>query len=107
MALKSMKMSAEEAREVGLASDPSDAPQYPYGLLLSLNDETMTQLGMSEMPAVGSKVMITAMATVMSTNASSTQSGETEKCVGLQITDMDIKPGEGKSAADTLYGSGE
>jgi hypothetical protein len=108
MALTSMKMSPEEAKEEYGTCEPSaaNAPEYPYGLTLSLNDESMTQLGMSTLPAVGSKVMITAMATVTSTSSDSRQDGDTEQRVGLQITDMELGAAAGKSAADTLYGGG-
>jgi hypothetical protein len=104
MALANMKMSPEEAKEEYGVPDPGDAPQYPYGLTLSLCDESMAQLGMTELPAVGSKVMITAMATVTSTSSDSRQDGDTEKRVGLQITDMELGRDAGKSAAATLYG---
>jgi hypothetical protein len=105
MALTNMKMSPEEAKEeYGAAPDVSNAPQYPYGLTLSLCDESMAQLGMTTLPAVGSKVMITAMATVTSTSSDSRQDGDTEKRVGLQITDMELGADAGKSAAATLYG---
>lgn len=106
MALVNMKMSPEEAKEECGMPEPADAPEYPWGLTLSLNDESMTQLGMTTLPAVGSKVRITAMATVTSTSADTTQGGETEKRTGLQITDMELASDAGKSAADTLYGSG-
>lgn len=107
MALVNMKMSPEEAKEEYGVPDTGNAPEYPYGLTLSLCDESMAQLGMTSLPAVGSKVMITAMATVTSTSSDSRQDGDTEQRVGLQITDMEVKAGEGKSAADTLYGAGE
>lgn len=107
MSLVNMKMSAEEAKEETglLGSDIADAPEYPYGLTLTLCDESMQKLGMATLPVVGTKMMITAMVTVTGTRANSTQGGDDEQSTDLQITDMQIGPAGAKSTADVLYGS--
>jgi hypothetical protein len=103
MALVDMAMSAEEAQEesccspAASGSDPN-APKYPYGLSISLNEESMAKLGLTQMPGVGTKVRITAECTVTDTSAYQTQGGETEQRVGLQITDMEV--GDAQDGAD-------
>lgn len=110
MQLVNMKMDPKEAEEESglLAAQVDQAPAYPYGLTISLCDESLQKLGITTPPAVGSAVMITARATITSMSADQLQGGQTEQRLGLQITDMamgsDSAP---KSTADTLYGAKE
>lgn len=81
---------------------------YPYGLCISLDNDTLGKLGV-ELPPVGTEVMITAKAIVRSTSVRQDDE-ETYRRAELQITDMVVAPAEAseqKSAADTLYGSAE
>lgn len=110
MQLVNMKMDPKEAEEESglLAAQVDQAPAYPYGLTISLCDESLQKLGVSAPPAVGSTVMITARATVTNVSAEQLQSGETEQRLGLQITDMAMGSSSApKSAAATLYGGDE
>lgn len=101
MALVSMQMSAEEAKEEA-GIEPS-RPRYPYGLCIDLNDETLAKLGITELPAVGAQITVLARATVTRVSAYQDQGNEQERCVGLQITDMELEQA-GPSAAEKLYG---
>lgn len=100
-----MKMSAEEAaEEYGVApAQAGDAPEYPYGLTLSLCDESLQKLGLSTLPAVGATMTLHAVVTVTSVSQNETQSGGVDRCVGLQITDMDLT-GPARDLAASLYG---
>lgn len=76
------------------ASAPS-VPTYPYGLCISLDDETLEKLGMEgELPAVGEVMQFTAMAKVTSAsmNESERSDGTKSQCcrIELQITDMGV-----------------
>lgn len=84
-----MKMSKEEAKEY-TEPQPSDAPQYPYGLSIDLDDDSLEKLGITELPKVGAEMMITARVVVTSTSSYDTQGGEPEARVCLQITDMEL-----------------
>lgn len=80
---------------------------YPWGLCISLDNETITKLGIST-PAVGSVVMITAKAIVKLTSERQDDDG-TYRRAELQITDMAVAPDSSepqKTAAETLYGNG-
>ena len=80
---------------------------YPWGLCINLDNETLKKLGASPQP-VGTEVMITAKAIVKS--MSTREDGEgVRHDASLQITDMGIAPASGektKTAAETLYGNG-
>jgi hypothetical protein len=101
MGLVNMKMSKEEAKE---QSSPSiaDAPRYPYGLEICLDDEAIEKLGIGDGLNVGDEVMITAKAQVTRKSGYQTMIGEAENSIGLQITDMDVS-GESTKATKTLY----
>lgn len=80
---------------------------YPWGLCINLDNETLKKLGASPQP-VGTEVMITAKAIVKS--MSTREDGEgVRHDASLQITDMGIAPASGeqtKTTAETLYGNG-
>lgn len=107
MPLKDMALTADEAKETMLGyavSDPGEAPKYPYGLALDLNDEVMKKLGMTSLPTVGSSMLLSAEVKVTRVSAYEEQDGA-EQCFGLQITAMDLSaPAKPSTAADKLYG---
>jgi hypothetical protein len=67
-----------------------DEPAYPYGTRLHLNSETLAKLGIKDMPKVGTKVRIMAMAEVVSVSQNQERDGDENRELGLQITDMDV-----------------
>ncbi|HBV7426222.1 capsid staple protein [Citrobacter sp. Cb028] len=78
---------------------------YPWGLCISLDNETLSKLGVAT-PTVGGVVMIMAKAIVKSTSERQDDDG-TYRRAELQITDMGIAPDSSeqqKTAAQTLYG---
>jgi hypothetical protein len=105
MAMTSMKLSKSEAKDsMPICSpDDGDGPAYPYGLCLYLDDETMKKLGITDMPDVGTRLMLHATVEVTSNSQRQTQDGKTVN-MDLQITDMELAA-PGKSAADRLYGN--
>lgn len=51
-----LKMSKAQATKYNGPCSPGDAPLYPYGLCVSLNDESVKKLGLDSLPSVGSKL---------------------------------------------------
>jgi hypothetical protein len=100
-----MKMAAEKAKEYDKETMSGDKPEYPYGLCLNLEAEQLEKLGITELPAVGAKMMLHANAYVKTVSEYSTQDG-TDRRVELQITELDVRPGEGKDPAEIMYGQG-
>lgn len=84
-----MKMDAKEAKEWAQPT-AADAPEYPYGLCISLCDEDLAKLGITALPTVGAGMVLTAKVVVTSVSAYQTQGNEGEASVSLQITDMDL-----------------
>lgn len=100
-----MKMSAEEAKEYAGAVSPSQAPEYPYGLCIDLDDDALSKLGLAQLPEVGAEMTMMAKVIVTRVSSNKTQAGETESCVGLQITDMELnQPAGRRDIAMSLYG---
>jgi hypothetical protein len=99
--LINMKMGAEERSEQRPVEPKDSAPQYPWGLRISLNNDDLEKLGLTDMPKAGSAVMITAKAVVASVRTYSSadlgkstlmgDEGENENSMDLQITDMRVK----------------
>lgn len=92
MAMTNMQMSKEEAKEYS-SPVPGDAPRYPYGLCLCLDDDALAKLGIATPLPVGTEVMITARAKVTGTRSNEDMSGEAETSMDLQVTDMEIATG--------------
>ncbi|HEV2133793.1 MAG TPA: hypothetical protein VGR47_05975 [Terracidiphilus sp.] len=85
----------------------ADAPKYPWGLCITLNDDSLDKLGVKTLPAVGTEVTIVAKATVSGTRESQSEGGESCASMDLQITDMQIDGLDADlfgRAAEMLYG---
>lgn len=105
MALVSMQRSKEEIKE---ASTPveydEDAPRYPWGLELSLDDGSLTKLGFTDPPPVGTVLTITARVEVCSSRQYQTLGAESEMSSDWQITDMSATMGDPTDkTAKSLY----
>lgn len=96
MKLADMRVTDEDKseREVRCCDRPDgyDGPDYPWGLGLSLDKDTMAKLGMAIMPQIGDVVQIQAIAKVNSLSQNSSESGEESRSVGLQIMLMGVAP---------------
>lgn len=92
-----MKQSKEEAKE-DMQPTAADAPEYPYGLTISIDEEAMAKLGITDLPKVGTKMQLSAVVVVCGTSQYSTQGGEDESNLSLQITDMELNTGSGDVA---------
>ena len=106
MKLVSMKID-RAAREAKYSekSVAADAPAYPWGLSLTLDEEALDKLGI-ELPEVDEKVAVIAKATVTNVSSNSSAGGEKRRSVSLQITELCIEPGAStKKAEEALYGA--
>ena len=85
-------------------------PEFPFGTTLTLDDEVLKKLGITELPEVGSKKSIIALATCtdVSARAFTDENGKKKvrRSVDLQITELAIEdPEDAKTAAEVIYGS--
>lgn len=103
--LKSMKLPPSDSPEE-MAESVAEQQQYPYGLRIDLNEDSLESLGMVTMPQVGQKMIVTARVEVCSVSEYANQGGDKNQSVCLQITDMDLAPDKEKQDVQKkLYGS--
>lgn len=87
--LISMELSPAEAKEE--TSPAYEAPKYPWGLCIDLNEDALKKLGIDKLPDVGSTMSIVAKAEVQSASESQYQGDEAKRMsLSLQITDMAV-----------------
>lgn len=67
--------------------------QYPWGLRITLNNDTLQKLGVNSknLPSVGDVVSVMGMAKVCSVSTHTADDGD-ESTVELQITDIGLAP---------------
>lgn len=100
-----MKRSVEKANSVMLAPEMQD--EYPYGLRISLSNEELTKLGITELPAVDTEMKLTALVCVVGVGMNESQNGEPHKHVELQIEQMSLASAkeEDNATAKAMYPS--
>ena len=104
--LTSMKRSKAEAKEYAQPMADNDAPSYPWGLCINLDNDSLEKLGLEKMPAAGDELMLVARVEVTGVNVSDTIGGGESKSLSLQITDMDLGP-EATDVSDKFYKKGK
>ncbi|MBA1159385.1 capsid staple protein [Microvirga mediterraneensis] len=108
--LVSMKLSDADrkAREREMLASPSyEGEQYPWGLSLNLDNDTMKRLNLKGLTA-GQELSLVAVVKVTSATTSSYDDGKEHASASLQITDMALEmPSAKRSLADALYNKGE
>lgn len=80
---------------------PVEQDEYPYGLRISLDNDSLKKLGITELPAFDSEHKLAAMVRVVGVNMSENAGeGEPYRSVALQIEQLALTPkGEGKEDA--------
>lgn len=109
MQLIDMKNTVQTKDSTLVAPDMQD--EYPYGLRIRLDNDTLKKLGITELPAIDSEHKLTALVCVVGLNMNeSAGEGEPYRSVELQIEQMALAPakeeaGESKDAAKTMFPS--
>lgn len=101
--LKSMKITKSQQEKMSKPM-PMDTPQYPWGLQIRLDNDSLKKLGISDLPKVGKKMMLVARVEVSSASQHTMKGGNDNMSVELQITDMCLESeSESKDASKALY----
>lgn len=79
----------EEKKEMSVGYD-GQPNKYPWGLNIRLEKKELDKLGIKALPEVGSEMHFMAVAKVTSVNQSASEDRDDERCVGLQITYMQL-----------------
>jgi hypothetical protein len=101
--LVSMKLDPKKREEKYAESAMVDRPLYPWGLSITLDEEALDALGMTDLPEVGKPMRLEALVDVTSVSSNESEGGASRN-VGLQITAMCLeKPAAKKSTESKLY----
>lgn len=85
----------------------ADKPEYPYGLRLCLDNDTLKKLGITKVSAVGSKMKLNALVEVCSTSAYETKENGMMQTMDLQIVEMGLSGNKKEIDPSKLYESKE
>lgn len=100
-----MKITESEKKDASLLSVVDDRPNYPYGLEIRLDSETIKKLNLKD-PQVGQKMMMEAMVEITSVSSTNFKGDEKKYTVNMQITQMELedKDSDDKPAESYVYG---
>lgn len=109
MATKLVSMKIDKAERAKMA-EPScmatDAPTYPYGLSLTLDNDALEKLGIAITDLkVGASMTLVATVEVTSVSSRQTDADDDDESAGLQITALCLEDGgtKAKAASAALY----
>lgn len=86
MKLVDMKMPKRDPEKEVAPSIATDAPQYPWGLSLHLDDDCLKKLGIEKLPDAGDELQLQAVVKVESVEQSDMAGGKKRRSMRLQIT---------------------
>lgn len=100
--LVSMKNTKKEQKKSSgaMVSSDSNGDPHPYGLTLSLEDDSLTKLGIDTLPKVGATVEVRGRAKVESVSQNESGTSGVSRSVRLQITDMCLEDANEDSEGD-------
>jgi len=76
---------------------------FPFGLTLSLDDESLTKLGIDELPAVGEELIIVGVGKVDSVSKSERDNRRgVSRNVSIQLEKLEVGPFKAKTAEDAV-----
>lgn len=103
MELKDMK---SESKKKDVMELEDHRPEYPYGLRIDLNNESLDKLGIKELPEIGETMVMMAKVEVVSVGSHAHKGGDKHRNVDLQITEMGFE-GKKISQDEALFGDKE
>ncbi|HHN8389738.1 capsid staple protein [Morganella morganii] len=103
MKMINLKTSTETYENASGKKETRD--EYPYGLRISLENDTIEKLG-TAVPDVGESIELHGVAKILSKSVNERE-GKKSVYVELQITDMALGSGSEKTATDVLFDGGE
>lgn len=101
--LVNMRLSKKQSKaEVAISSEKG--PRFPYGLQISLDDDSLEKLGFDELPAVGAEMIVVGVGKVTRAGENRSQSG-VNRDVSIQLERIEIEPrddGSDHTAVDAV-----
>ena len=71
--------------------DIANAPKYPYGLCITLDEKTLEKLGLDDDPEVGDVIDLRAFATVTCVSRNESAGGDLRRRIELQIEKLAVE----------------
>ena len=101
-----LKRDKSEGKPPEVTAASHEGPDYPYGLCLSLDHETLKKLNLSDEAEVGDTLHLFALAKVTASHKTETEAGGKRAHIELQITHIALEDedGENKSADKKMSG---
>ena len=97
--LVDMKLTKKESK-AEVATD-SKGPRYPYGLSISLDDESLKKLGFDSLPDVNDQFIVVGVGPVTSVRQSERESGS-DRSIQIQLQKLEVGPAvKGGAATDS------
>ena len=104
-ALVDMKLDKSEQKRLAEPTVAAEAPEYPYGLEIQLQEDSIEKLGIKNLPKPGDKFRLYSEVVTVDVGSNANVSGKKRAHLTLQITAMVLAPAkDDKSASDALYG---
>lgn len=86
--MKMIDMKSEKESKDSTMLSPIMEDEYPYGLRISLDDQSLKKLGIVELPAVDAEFKLVALCCVVSVSQHERKDDEPSRHVELQIEQM-------------------
>ena len=99
MKMANMKMAKADTKDMPCVAGSSDAPSYPYGLCLRLDNASLAKLGIGALPKVGAKMRISAMGVITSVSQHESKNRD-DRNVEIQIQELAVENQEPPTAAE-------
>lgn len=97
-----LKISKADKVEYSQPVSP-DPMEYPYGLQINLDEETLKKLGVKNLPDVEATFTIRANVKVISRSEHESVEGGERRCLGLQVTDLDLGLRKKEIGTEKIY----
>lgn len=91
MKMTDMKMTKSEKKDT--IPSVADAPGYPYGLCIRLDNAALEKLGITTLPKVGAKVMVHGMGVITSVSSHESKNNDSRN-VEIQLQELAVDRAE-------------
>ncbi len=89
MSLVNMRRSKKERKSAEKAMD--EQPAVPWGLSITLDDESLDKLGFKKLPDVGDRMVVAAIGTVKPVSERSSERDK-NRDVSIELDKLDVSP---------------
>ncbi len=89
MSLTNMRRSKKERKSAEVATD--EQPTIPWGLSITLDDESLSKLGIKKLPDVGDRMVVAAIGVVNRVSQSDSKRNK-NRDVSIDLEKLDVSP---------------